>query len=188
MVPRVTPGTYGAGMESYAALLRGINVGGHRKVPMAELREVMSGLGWSDVRTYLQSGNAVFRTRDPEPGPALERAVEERFGFEVRCLVRTAKELREIAAACPLPVDRLDSAKVLVLFLEEEPAGDHFAGLDPQRFAPDEFHVVGRAVYCWFPDGMGRSNLPAALEAVRPKLTMTGRNWRTVQRLIELTG
>jgi len=175
------------GMTRYAALLRGINVGGQNKVPMAELRKVMTGLGWGDVRTYLQSGNAVLTTDDPHPGPVLERALAEHFGVRVPVLVRTAEELRAVAAACPLPVAELDPAKVLVLFIEEEPAEDHFAGLDAQLWAPDTFRHIGRAVYCHFPHGMGRSRLPAALERVRPALTMTGRNWRTVQRLIELT-
>ncbi|WP_074467938.1 DUF1697 domain-containing protein [Streptomyces sp. WMMB 714] len=173
-------------MTTYAALLRGINVGGHRKVPMDRLRELMSGLGWVDVRTYLQSGNAVFTTDDADPGPLLERAVAEHFGFEVPCLVRTAEELRAVAAACPYPAAELDPAKLLVLFLEEAPPKGHFDSIDASSFAPDVFEHVGSAVYCYFPDGMGRSRLPAALEAVRPRVTMTGRNWRTVQRLTEL--
>ncbi|NGO68810.1 DUF1697 domain-containing protein [Streptomyces boncukensis] len=174
-------------MTSYAALLRGINVGGHKKVPMAELRGLIEELGWTDVRTYLQSGNAIFRTSEADPGPKLEEAIAEHFGFEVRCLVRTSEELRQVAAACPLPAAELDPAKLLVLFLEEEPPPGHFAGVEAERFAPDEFHPVGRAVYCYFPQGMGRSKLPEALNAVRPAIVSTGRNWRTVQRLIELT-
>jgi uncharacterized protein (DUF1697 family) len=173
-------------MTTYAALLRGINVGGHRKVPMAELRQIMSDLGWKDVRTYLQSGNAVFTTDDPGPRERLEGAVAEHFGFEVPCLVRTAEELRAVAAACPYPAAELDPAKLLVLFLEQVPEEGHFDSVDAERFAPDTFHHAGGAVYCYFPDGMGRSRLPAALEAVRPDIAMTGRNWRTVQRLIEL--
>lgn len=175
-------------MTSYAGLLRGINVGGHKKVPMTELRGIMTGLGWGDVRTYLQSGNAVFRTEDPDPGPTLERAIADHFGFEVPCLVRTSDELRAIAAACPFPAAELDPAKLLVLVLDGEVAPDHFAGVDAEAYAPDEFHHIGQAVYCYFPHGMGRSKLTGVLGAVRPPLVMTGRNWRTVQRLIELTG
>lgn len=175
-------------MTTYAALLRGINVGGHKKVPMAELRQLMSGLGWSEVRTYLQSGNAVFTTGDSDPGTRLERALARHFGFEVRCLVRTADELRTVVANCPYPAAELDPAKLLVLFLEEAPKEGHFDSVDAAAFEPDTFHHVGSAVYCHFPDGMGRSKLPAALEAVRPKVLMTGRNWRTVQRLLELSG
>lgn len=174
---------------TYAALLCAVNVGGQRKVPMAELRQLIGEqLGWAGVRTHLQSGNAVFRTADPAPRERLERALAGHFGFEVRCVLRTAAELREEADACPLPADELDPAKLLVLFLQETPDPGHFDSLDPEAYAPDTFRHVGRAVYCYFPDGMGRSRLPAALTAVRPRLTATGRNWRTVLKLIELTG
>lgn len=174
-------------MTTYAALLRSINVGGRRKVPMAELRRLLTDLGWSGVRTYLQSGNAVFTTDSADPGPLLERALAGHFGFEVPCLLRTARELREVAAACPYPADELDPAKLIVLFLEHDPGPGHFDSVDAAAHAPDTFQHIGRAVYCHFPDGMGRSRLPAALEAARPPVTATGRNWRTVQRLIELT-
>ncbi len=177
-------------MTRYAALLRGINVGGRRKVPMAELRDLISGLGWTGVRTHLQSGNTVFDVPPGEPEPPrarLEQAIAGHFGFDVPCLLRTGEELRAVVAACPFPAEELDPAKLLVLFLEETPAPDHFAGVDPAAFAPDEFRHHGRAVYCLFPNGMGRSRLPAALESVRPRLTATGRNWRTVTKLVELT-
>ncbi|MGW7354666.1 DUF1697 domain-containing protein [Streptomyces phytohabitans] len=187
-------------MTTYAALLRGINVGGHRKIPMAELRDLMKALGWTDVRTYLQSGNAVFTTPGPDCGPGggdggreepprarLERAIAGHFGFEVPCLVRTHEELRATADACPYPAAELDPAKLLVLFLDGTPDPAHFASVDPGTYAPDTFAHIGDAVYCYFPDGMGRSKLADALGAVRPQLTATGRNWRTVTKLIELT-
>jgi len=174
-------------MTTYAALLQGVNVGGHHRVPMGELRTLLTGLGWSGVRTYLQSGNAVFTTDDPDPGPRLERALAEHFGFPVRCLLRTAGELRAIVDACPYPAAGLDPAKLVVLLLEREPEPGHFDSVDPAAYEPDTFRHIGRAVYCYFPEGMGRSRLPAALAAVRPSVAMTGRNWRTVQRLVELT-
>ncbi|MGW7514958.1 DUF1697 domain-containing protein [Streptomyces sp. NPDC054796] len=174
-------------MTTYAALLRGINVGGHKKVPMAELRALLGALGWTDVRTYLQSGNAVFTTGDRDPGPLLERALAERFGFEVRALIRTGEALRATAAACPFPADALDPSKLLVLFLDGDPGPAHFADLDAAAYAPDEFRHIGDVLYAYFPDGMGRSKLAAKLNAERPGATSTGRNWRTLRKLIELT-
>lgn len=181
-------------MTRYVALLRAINVGGRRKVPMGELRKLISGLGWTGVRTYLQSGNVVFTVPSGDAGAEagagavrerLEAAVAGHFGFDVPCLLRTGEELRAVVEACPFPTEEIDPAKLLVLFIEESPSPDHFAGVDPAAYAPDEFRHLGRAVYCWFPDGMGRSKLPAALDRVRPQLTTTGRNWRTVTTLLE---
>lgn len=176
-------------MERYVALLRGINVGGNKKVPMAELRRVMAGLGWEDVRTYVNSGNAVFTAEERGTGEAaaeLEAAIADRFGFAVPCLVRTAGELRAAADACPYPTAGTDPAKLLVLFLDRPPDRERLAAVDAAAFAPDEFRVGGRELYCRFPDGMGRSRLPAALEAACRGRTVTGRNWRTVTRLLEL--
>jgi uncharacterized protein (DUF1697 family) len=179
-------------MARYVGLLRGINVGGHKKVPMAQLREALSGIGWTDVRTYLQSGNVVFTVpggphTDTEVRAALEGAIAERFGFEVPTLVRTGTELEAVAAACPYPADALDPATLLVVFLEHDPGEGYYDGIDEAAFAPDTFRHLGEAVYCHFPHGMGRSKLGAALGAVRPRVPATGRNWRTVTKLMELT-
>src|SRR6478609_1380679 len=97
---------------TYAALLRGINVSGRNKVPMAELRSVLEGLGHRGVRTYLQSGNAVFTTdredSEDELAAALEAAIEEHFGFRVPCLVRDHAYLAAVAEACPFPEAELE--------------------------------------------------------------------------------
>ena len=174
---------------TYVALLRGINVGGHRKVPMVELRQVMDGLGWTDVRTHLTSGNAVFTAGErstAELAAELEAAIAGHFGFPVACLVRTAGELRAAADACPYPAADLDPARLLVLFLDRAPDAGRLAAVDPAAFAPDEFRAGERELYCWFPNGMGRSKLPGALEAACRGRTVTGRNWRTVTKLLEM--
>ncbi|UGY94239.1 DUF1697 domain-containing protein [Streptomyces gobiensis] len=176
-------------MAGYVALLRGVNVGGHRKVPMAELRELMAGLGWEGIRTHLQSGNAVFSAEGrstEELAAELERAVGRHFGFEVGCLVRTGEELRGAMERCPFPAAELDPAKLLVLFLSEPLDPVRLAPVDPAAYAPDEFQLVRREIFCWFPGGMGRSKLPGALAGAAKGLTVTGRNWRTVSTLAEL--
>ncbi|WP_326596054.1 DUF1697 domain-containing protein [Streptomyces sp. NBC_01803] len=178
-------------MATYIALLRGINVGGDRKVPMAELRELLTGLGHGRVRTHLQSGNAVFTAPDEAPETLtgkLADAIEARFGFRVSCLVLTADRLRATAGRCPFPAEELDPAKLVVVFLDR-PAAEHpLAAADPAAYAPDVFRLGEREIFAWFPNGMGRGRLGAAVSAPGKDYTVTARNWRTVRTLLELAG
>ncbi|MEW1720106.1 DUF1697 domain-containing protein [Streptomyces sp. NPDC093109] len=177
---------------SYAALLRGINVSGHKRVPMAELRDLLTALGHGAVRTYLQSGNAVFTSASTDEqglATALEGAIEERFGFTVDCLVRDAAYLRAVADACPFPADRLEGRQLHCTFFSAPVAPERLASLDPAAYLPEEFRLGDRALYLYAPDGLGRSKLAEAL--ARPALfrgtTATSRNWNTVRKLVELT-
>ncbi|MEX3105644.1 MULTISPECIES: DUF1697 domain-containing protein [unclassified Streptomyces] len=175
----------------YAALLRGINVGGNRKLPMADLRALLEGLGYGDVRTYLQSGQAVFSTDgdDASLAAAIERAVEKRFGFTVDVLVRDHAYLKAIVDACPFPAAELEPKQLHVTYFSAPVAADRFAGIDQAAFLPEEFRVGDRALYLYAPDGLGRSKL--AEQLARPRLTKdivaTSRNWNTVVKLAELT-
>ncbi|MFG2333333.1 DUF1697 domain-containing protein [Streptomyces sp. NPDC048604] len=178
---------------TYAALLRGINVSGHRKVPMAELRPLLEGLGHTRVRTYLQSGNAVFTT-DGDAGEEqltreLEQAIEKRFGFTVDCLVRDAAYLAAVADACPFPAAELEGKQLHVTYYSAPVGPETFADLDPAAFLPEEFRLGDRALYLYAPEGLGRSKLAEVLH--RPSRTKgivaTTRNWNTVVKLVELT-
>ncbi|MET7486494.1 DUF1697 domain-containing protein [Streptomyces sp. NPDC005538] len=180
-------------MTTYAALLRGINVGGSRKLPMADLRTLMDGLGLDDVRTYLQSGQAVFASDDGDEeslAAQLARAVEERFGFAVDVVVRDHAYLAAIAANCPFPAAELEAKQLHVTYYSAPPGEDRFAGLDRAAFLPEEFRLGDRALYLYAPDGLGRSKL--AVELSRPRLNKgliaTSRNWNTVLKLVEMTG
>ncbi|MGS2591147.1 DUF1697 domain-containing protein [Streptomyces hebeiensis] len=177
---------------TYAALLRGINVGGHKRVPMADLRTLLTGLGHGDVRTYLQSGNAVFTSSaddEEELAAGLERAVEERFGFSVDCLVRGGPYLRAVAGACPFPAVGLEGRQLHLTFLSEQVTPERLAALAPETYRPDEVRIGDRVLYLYTPGGVGRSKLAEALN--RPALvkgaTATSRNWNTVVKLVELT-
>ncbi|MFF8606184.1 DUF1697 domain-containing protein [Streptomyces sp. NPDC015346] len=179
---------------TYAALLRGINVGGHRKVPMAELRSLLTDLGHRDVRTYLQSGNAVFTTDDDAPAEeertaAVEDALEKRFGFRVDCLVRGGQYLAAVAEACPFPAAELEGKQLHVTFFDQPVGPERFAALDPAAFLPEEFRLGDHALYLYAPEGLGRSKLAEALS--RPArlkgLVATSRNWNTVVKLVEMT-
>lgn len=179
--------------KKYAALLRGINVGGSKKVPMAELRSVLEGLGHGDVQTYLQSGNAVFSAEEGDDPAALARgleaAIEARFGFRVACLVVDGDYLRAVAEACPFPAAELEGKQLHATFFSAQPGPERFAALDGPAFLPEEYRLGDRVLYLYAPDGLGRSKLGEALArpAVVKGLDVTTRNWNTVAKLVELT-
>ncbi|MFI6002493.1 DUF1697 domain-containing protein [Streptomyces sp. NPDC051366] len=178
--------------KKYAALLRGINVGGAKKVPMAELREVLTGLGHAGVQTYLQSGNAVFTSTEKDTAAMareLERAIEAHFGFAVRCLVVDGPYLRAVAEACPFPAAELEGRQLHATFLSEQPTEERFASIDGPAYLPEEYRIGDRVVYLYAPDGLGRSKLGEALAkpAVFKGIDATTRNWNTVAKLVELT-
>ncbi|MEU6367948.1 DUF1697 domain-containing protein [Streptomyces sp. NPDC046931] len=176
----------------YAALLRGINVGGSRKLPMADLRALLEGLGYEGARTYLQSGQAVFACDhgDEESLAAeLTGAIEQRFGFLVDVLVRDHAYLTSVRDACPFPADRLEAKQLHVTYFSRPVDAGRFAEVDPAAYLPEQFRLGDRALYLHTPDGLGRSKLAECLS--RPRLTKgliaTTRNWNTVVKLVELT-
>ncbi|MFG2897980.1 DUF1697 domain-containing protein [Streptomyces zaomyceticus] len=185
--------------QTYALLLRGINVSGHRKVPMAELRSVLEGLGHQDVRTYLQSGNAVFTTDSADATDSaasadtltaeIEDAIEERFGFRVDCLVRDADYLAAVAGACPFPAAELEGKQLHALYLSGPADPERFAAIDREAYRPEEFALGDRVLYLYVPEGLGRSRLAEVLArpSVVKGLVVTARNWNTVAKLVEMT-
>ncbi|GAA3829785.1 DUF1697 domain-containing protein [Streptomyces phyllanthi] len=179
-------------MTTYAALLRGINVGGSKKVPMADLRTLLQGLGHTGVATYLQSGNAVFTTGGGDEdvlAADISRAVEKRFGFGVDVIVRDHAYLRAVRDACPFPAADLEPKQLHVTYFSTRVDADRFASLDQQAFLPEEFRLGDRALYLYAPEGLGRSKLAEALAKPRllKGLIATTRNWNTVVKLEELT-
>ncbi|MGP3951902.1 DUF1697 domain-containing protein [Streptomyces sp. 7N604] len=177
-------------MTTYVALLRGINVGGHKKVPMAALRELLGGLGYGDVRTLLQSGNAVFSRDEQDPGGVaaeLERALADRFGFEVACVVLSAAELRAVVERNPFPPSSFEPAKFLVTFLSGPVDPGRLSGIDPEAYLPDEFRLGEREIFLHCPNGIGRSKLAEVLANAKLGVTATARNWNTVTKLLAMT-
>ena len=167
-------------------LIRGINVGSNRKVPMADLREICADAACTNVRTYIQSGNAVVDTSRGDDALAERVAIgiEERFGFRPSVMVRRTDELAQVVRDQPFGSDKAD--KVHVGFLSAVPAKAAVAGLDDIDLPPDEFTVVGAHLYLHLPDGLGRSKLAGLPWDRRLGVDVTVRNWRTVGKLLEL--
>jgi uncharacterized protein (DUF1697 family) len=173
-------------MSTHVALLRGINVGGRAKVPMKELRGVFESMGYTDVATYIQSGNVVFDgTTAPRSAREIERRIAEAFGFDIAVVLRTPKELAVVIRANPFP--KADSAKLHVMFLSGAPAKAAFAKVDAGLYGTDQFALGRKEIYLHLPNGVGQSKLPGALARLAsPEATV--RNWRTVTTLAELSG
>ncbi|MGC0399453.1 uncharacterized protein (DUF1697 family) [Streptomyces sp. SAI-126] len=178
---------------TYAALLRGINVGGSRKVPMADLRTLMEGLGHDGVRSYLQSGQAVFTADHGDEdslAAELTDAIEKRFGFTVDVIVRDHAYLKAVADNCPFPAAELEGKQLHVTYFSAPVDEDRFAEIDQAAHLPEEFRLGDRALYLYAPNGLGRSKLAEHLS--KPRLNKgviaTSRNWNTVVKLVEMTG
>jgi uncharacterized protein (DUF1697 family) len=169
----------------FVALLRGINVGGNKRVPMVDLRDLLVGLGYTDVATLLQSGNAVFTSPGRRAASAvrrsIEQAIEARFGFPVRVLVRTSGQLAATVASNPLPVP--DGSRFLVWFLDDAPDLHRFSELDPAEVEPERFAVGDNVIYVWCANGILDSQVLAHVAKLRLSLTGTTRNWNTVTKL-----
>ncbi|MEU6147232.1 DUF1697 domain-containing protein [Streptomyces sp. NPDC047081] len=177
---------------TYAALLRGINVGGKKKLPMAELRQLMEGLGYEGVRTHLQSGQAVFATGHGDEASLaaeLTQAIEKRFGFSVDVIVRDHAYLKAVAEACPFPAAELEPKQLHVTYFSAPVDAQRFAEIDREAYLPEEFRLGDRELYLYVPEGLGRSKLAEHL--AKPRINKgviaTTRNWNTVLKLVELT-
>ena len=178
------------GEPVYCALLRGINVGGKNKLPMAELAKLFSESGCRDVRTYIASGNVVFRMSAAKAGklPALiARRIEESFGLKVPVVVRSAAELAEVVGSNPYLQAGLAETNLHVMFLADAPGAEKVALLDPDRSPGDQFAVRGREIYLHLPNGVADCKITNAWLDSRLKTVSTGRNWRTVLKLYEMT-
>lgn len=169
-------------MVTYIALLRGINVGGNRTVRMADLRSALSEAGYSDVATYIQSGNVVFTYQDlpkPELVHQLEQQIESITGLQVPVMLRTADEWSSLLDRNPY--EEVEPAKLQVAFLAGDPAADAADVLRRAAKEPEEFVLEGSHIYMHLPDGMGRAELPKGLDRIGTAATV--RNWRTVSKL-----
>jgi uncharacterized protein (DUF1697 family) len=188
-------------MATHVALLRGINLGGKNKVAMAELRALVSGLGHTDVSTYIQSGNVLFTAPADADSAAAARALAEAIsatlGVTAPVVVVPRDELAEIQAANPFPGEA-DPKRVHAVFLSEPPGTELTARLEAAaaqaaaKGDPSAAVTIGRTIYLHTPAGYGRSDLAATVVRVvsspKARLTGTARNWATVTKLLELCG
>jgi uncharacterized protein (DUF1697 family) len=174
-------------MTRQVALLRGINVGRNQRIAMSDLRNIATGLGWTEVSTHLQSGNLLLTSvRSPAAvGSALEKAISRELGLTVAVVVRTRTEIARVVRANPFP-DAGDPSRLLVVFLPATPDRARLDTLEPETFPGSRLHALGRELYVWCPEGIIGSPVLKALGKSGLDAEGTARNWRTVTRLLEL--
>ncbi len=176
-------------MTTCLALLRGINVGGKNNLAMKDLIEMFIEAGCGNVQSYIQSGNVIFSAAPHASArlPSLiTTRIAERFGYRTPVVLRTAEQLREVVLNNPFLEAGAAGETLHVLFLADLPAPHHVADLDPDRSPPDAFIVRGQEVYLQLPHGAARTKLTNGYFDSKLTTTSTGRNWRTVTKLLDL--
>jgi uncharacterized protein (DUF1697 family) len=172
-------------MATYVTLLRGVNVGKAKRVPMADLRDVLAGLGCNDVVTLLNSGNAVFKSKARSGSgcaKAIAHALADRFGFDVPVVVKSKPELSAIVAGNPLRFAAADHSRLLVAFVQDAGQLASLRGLDSLVVPPEQFSVGSHGAYLLCASGLLESKAAAALLG-KADQTATTRNWATVLKL-----
>jgi uncharacterized protein (DUF1697 family) len=175
-------------MPMQVALVRGINVGGRKLIAMSDLRDLFTALGFSDVKSLLQSGNVVFRS-DRREGieKILEGETERRLGVSVHYMVRSANELEKLIARNPLPSEaQRDPSHFVVVFLKQAPPANSVQALEAAISGPEIIRAEGKHLYAFYPVGIGESKLTNSLIERKLGTQATGRNWNTVLKLAAL--
>jgi uncharacterized protein (DUF1697 family) len=177
-------------MPVIVSMLRGVNVGGRNQIKMETLRALYESLGLEDPRTYVQSGNVVFRTKERNLSALAKRiedAIERSFGFRPAVIVRTTSELRGAIARSPFARRRgIDPSKLLVTFLASAPTAEARDQVLKIKADPEELFIDGREVYIYFPNGLARPKLAWSTIAKMLGTSGTARNWNSVTKLLEI--
>ncbi len=177
-------------MTACVSLFRGINVGGHHKIRMDELKDLHESLGLKDVLPYIQSGNVVFKSDDADLARLrrqIEDGFEKKFGFHVEVIVRTSVELRDIIDKNPFQSQQSkESNWVVVMFLAAHPDDTAQEDLLKTHVGPEELFIIGKELYIYYTNGIGRSKLSNSFIEKKLQTVGTARNWNTILQLQKL--
>lgn len=176
-------------MSTWVALFRGINVGGHNRLPMKSLLAILEGLGCSDVKTYIQSGNAVFRSTKTNPvaiQDEIRNCVSSEHGFDPMVLLLPDKALTLARDANPFPEGESEPKTLHLFFMAKRPMDVDEEKLEELQSETERYAIKDKVFYLHAPDGIGRSKLAAKVERCLG-VPVTARNWRTVNKVLALT-
>ena len=175
-------------MKTHIALLRGINVGGHKKVLMAELRELLSNSGFKNVQTYIQTGNVVFQTGIKDISALennIQKSIMNHFGFEVFVLVKTRQDLNRIFNACPFSEEK--KLKSYFTILHNRPNDELVKIASEKVYEGEEYQIINDCIYYFCEKGYGQAKFNMSLFERKLKTASTSRNYNTIVKLLSLT-
>lgn len=176
-------------MNKFIALLRGINVSGQKQIKMADLQSLFESINFSEVKTYIQSGNVIFSAKEKD-STKLEKkisfAIKKRFGFEINVIIISSTELKNLINKNPFINKKIDIEKLYVVFLSNSPDKENIKNLNASDFSPEEYFLDDKSIYLFVPNGYGRAKLNNNYFESKLKVPATTRNWRTVRTLFEL--
>lgn len=180
-------------MEKYISLIRGINVTGHRIIKMTELKQLYEDLGFQEVQTYIQSGNVIFKLDGEsscmELSSRIEKAIFEKFGYNVSVIIRTPEELAKVLNINPYcNADGTFKDNIYITFLEDYPTVENLEKIRPLSFHPDRFTILGKEVFIDCASGYGTTKLSNTFFENKLNVRATTRNWKTAVKLLEMAG
>ncbi|MGC1204196.1 MAG: DUF1697 domain-containing protein [Flavobacteriaceae bacterium] len=175
-------------MNTYIALLRGINVGGHKKVPMAELRELLSKSGFQNVQTYIQSGNVIFKSLENNIQKLeldMHNTIKNHFGFEVPVIIKTPNELLQVFDACPFSEEKKVNSYFTLLYAT--PDTSLINEVSKITYPNEEFIITNNCIYFYCSTGYGHAKYNNKFFERKLKTTATARNYKTMVKLIAMS-
>ncbi|MDB5248390.1 MAG: hypothetical protein JWQ40_2784 [Segetibacter sp.] len=178
-------------MKTFISILRGINVSGQRRILMTDLKVLYESLGFKEVVTYIQSGNVIFKTGEDasneELAKKIEQAITEKYEFEVPVIIRCVVEIEQVISVNPFLKNRgINTEKLHVTFLATNPTPATLQNMCAFSFPPDEFVIIGTEVFLHVPGSYGETKLSTNFFESKLKVSATTRNWKTVNKLLEL--
>lgn len=172
-------------MQVYIALIRGINVGGHKKILMADLKVLLESLGFEQVTTYIQSGNVVFKSIEKvDLANRIAKVIESKYGFIVSVLVKKVSELNEILSKCPFSDEKCN--KSYFILLEESPSQENIELTNGFSNSNEEFYITNDCIYIYYAVGAGKAKMGVNFFEKKLRVIATARNYRTMTKLLAL--
>jgi len=177
-------------MKKFIALLRGINVSGQKQIKMPELKSLFENIGFQNVATYIRSGNVIFSAKEKfnkKLEDKISSAIKSKLGFDVQVIVVTPEEIEYVIQNNPFFKKKKESERLYVTFLSENPLTENIKKLHTVDYSPEEYIIDGRYIYLFAPNGYGKAKLNNNFVENKLKVFGTTRNWKTVNKLLELS-